>query len=241
MATWQDAIKFIKINDLSGFSLRQGTSDNQMLFKSLPDESIDDAISRAEQIMAFTEGRYILLEGYKGANQQRGKYSFSFQNSILPTVSGVQQAQPVMDENFINSRIAVAIEKVKAEYDKQDLERREKELKERMKEFEQDKSSVIGMVVEKIAPMIKGVAQRQTASLAVGTLGEAASEPIRPAREESAEQPEDAEVELSDDIVRNILRWQAVERELPQLLEVIATLAENNDQNYIFVRKALLK
>ena len=245
MGTFQDAIKFINLNRLDGFNIRSGTSAEAMIFKYDDGESKEDNISRAEQVMAVTPGRFFTLTGWCGKNQSRGTFQFQFSNEVQQAPQWQQQQQAqigAVDENYINERIQTAIAGVRAEYDKRDLEKREAELRDERKAFEEDRNSVIGVLINKLAPMIKAATQRSHLSVA-GIDGDEQRqiEHRNSAAEQQREQEEEKCLELPDTVCDLIVRWQAVEPDFERVLEKIVTMAEAGDSNYTFAKTALLK
>lgn len=237
MGNFQDAIKFIHLNRLDGFNIRTGTSAEAMVFKYDDSESREDNIARAQSVMDVTPGTFFTLTGWVGKNQSRGTFQFQFTNTQQQQQM-VQQQQmgSVYDEKYIDDKVAAAVDKVRAEYEKRDLEKREKELREERKEFEQERNSVLGLLVDKVAPMIKGLRPTQVAGL---DAGEQPTEQI--AAPQYEEEQEGQEYEFPDAVCVALQEWAAVEPAYEQLLVALVERAKNNDTMYLLAKQELLK
>lgn len=136
-------------------------------------------------------------------------------------------------------------EQVKMEYEKQDYERKRKELDQERKEFERDKSSAIGVMIGYLKPVIEAIGQKRVAGVdAPNDVQARRITPIdEPAQEEQAAEEQEPSVftdEEGEQLCALMARFKAVEPDYMQLLEAVVQMAESGDRSYQMAREFVL-
>lgn len=245
MPNFQDCVQFILDNKLDGYTVRKGSSDNDMVFRYDPDASPENNLERLTKIMAYTPGRFFKLKGWKGANQNRGTFTFDFDNETTGVGStepaSAQPQTQVINKGYTDEQVKRlvdgAVEKATLQFKLQDLERREKQLADERKEFLSERDSVLGVLVKKAAPMISGfLSSKMGARQPVQTIGtaDAGEDPEQPVP--VAEEATEEETQHIEDLLN---RWAAVEPVFVTLLEKIVSMAEAGDRKYNLAKQML--
>lgn len=181
-----NVIKWLLNNDIEYWTISasRNKSDNQIVFAHGEDDGPRDAdFERMKETLALCENNVLYLQGRKtGQKGYVGLYMETFVNKPeqerTAAIAGVPEARAGIDpdnvNDLINRAVENAIEKQQMEWQRQDLERREKELREQRREFEANQRTVWGQAVKMAGPFLQQVASafvpRQGANVAIGTV-----------------------------------------------------------------------
>lgn len=249
MTTFDKIPELLRQNDIKYWTIRTKKDTNSYVFKYDENRSFDDNINRMQDVMRLYQGGYFVLDGKENSSTNRGMFCFEFSNEgTAPMVNGMQQPTVIqggLSELDIESRIKNATDAVRLEFAQRDIERREKELAAREKEYREEKASTIGIIVDRIGKVlpkmfpqvaVAGMPNEQVAvSASVAKRPQNDEEPIKIATEEIDEQDEaTAELEAL------LTRFAAVEPEWLPLLRRMVEMAEAKDATYNMARNFLL-
>jgi hypothetical protein len=160
----------------------------------------------------------------------------------------MQMPQPTsngLSEIDIEARIKNATDAVKLEFATKDLERRERELAEKEKEYRAEKASTIGIIVDRIGKVIPKIFPQVAVA---GMPGEEVQVPASVAKQpqydeeaiEIATVENDEQDEATAELESLLERFAAVEPEWLPLLRRMVEMAEAKDATYNMARNFLL-
>lgn len=249
MTTFDKIPELLRANDCKYWHIRTKKDANSYVFKYDDSRSFDDNIARMQEIMRLYHGSYFILEGKENAASNKGSFCFEFSNEGAPAVgSMMQMPQPAssgLSEIDIEARIKNATDAVKLEFATKDLERREKELAAREKEYREEKASTIGIIVDRIGKVIPKIFPQVAVA---GMPGEEVPVPASVAKS-TEEAPEVAKIataendeqdEATAELESLLERFAAVEPEWLPLLRRMVEMAEAKDATYNMARNFLL-
>lgn len=248
MTTFDKIPELLRQNDIKYWTIRTKKDTNSYVFKYDENRSFDDNINRMQDVMRLYQGGYFVLDGKENSSTNRGMFCFEFSNEgTAPMVNGMQQPTVIqggLSELDIESRIKNATDAVRLEFAQRDIERREKELAAREKEYREEKASTIGIIVDRIGKVlprmfpqvaVAGMPGEQVPTPTVAKTYTHDEEPIEIATAELEEQDEaTAELEAL------LERFAAVEPEWLPLLRRMVEMAEAKDATYNMARNFLL-
>lgn len=248
MTTFDKIPELLRANDCKYWHIRTKKDANSYVFKYDDSRSFDDNISRMQEIMRLYHGSYFILEGKENAASNKGSFCFEFSNEGVPAVGAMQMPQPTssgMSEIDIEARIKNAVDAVKLDFATKDLERRERELAEKEKEYRAEKASTIGILVDKIGKVIPKIFPQVAVA---GMPGEEVPVPASVAKQpqhdeeaiEIATVENDEQDEATAELESLLERFAAVEPEWLPLLRRMVEMAEAKDATYNMARNFLL-
>lgn len=216
------------------------------------DGDLDFKLKMTQKQLSMQPGRYLYGRGWHTANGTQGAASCEICLGGMATLPGMQQpvagfqapqAAPmtVSEKDQLKAEIRKEVE---TEMERRRLEEDRKRLDEERKVFEADKTGVIGMLVNYLAPAAKAVmGQSRIAGLdTLQPIAPAATAPSEQAPAEEAPAEEDPftreEAEKIEDL---LIRFKKVEPEYLVLLEKVVTMAESGDNTYTMAKQFLCK
>lgn len=249
MTTFDKIPELLRANDCKYWHIRTKKDANSYVFKYDDSRSFDDNIARMQEIMRLYHGSYFILEGKENAASNKGSFCFEFSNEGAPAVGSMmqmpQQVSSGMNEIDVEARIKNAVDAVELKFRTQDLERREKELAAREKEYREEKASTIGIIVDRIGKVIPKIFPQVAVA---GMPGEEVPVPtsvaIQPQHDEEiteiATSENDEQDEATAELESLLERFAAVEPEWLPLLRRMVEMAEAKDATYNMARNFLL-
>lgn len=249
MTTFDKIPELLRANDCKYWHIRTKKDANSYVFKYDDSRSFDDNIARMQEIMRLYYGSYFILEGKENAASNKGSFCFEFSNEGAPAVGAMMQMpQPTssgLSELDIAARIKNAVDEVKLDFANKDLERRERELAEKEKEFRAEKESTIGIIVDRIGKVIPKIFPQVAVA---GMPGEEVPVPASVAKQpqhdeeaiEIATVENDEQDEATAELESLLERFAAVEPEWLPLLRRMVEMAESRDTTYNMARNFLL-
>lgn len=219
--------------------------------------STDEKIERCRKYIEDS-GRKLYGRGYKTTSNNSSCITCEIQMASAPAQQPVNFATPVssvpmVDEEKLSARIRKEVE---TDYQRRELERREKELDDKLKEFRRDKESALGLMVGYLKPLLQGVASSMAgtggkapvAIHGVDAPGDVSAPTIQPVQhQEPAEQPENDEQECpftdeeADELLELVARFKLVEPDYLVMLRKVVEMAEAGDATYTMAKGFLCK
>ena len=262
------ALDFIRHNGLTGYEVVNENRKDSYVFRYNPSQSADENLTRLQAVMAITPGQWFTLVGWTTGEKNRVQYRYEFANTQddgggaspsapAPAVQGISRAE-------LDEQIKLAEARVEQRYRLRDLERREKDLDEREREFRQEKESAIGIAVQQIGkflraarPAIAGLddhPMRQVTprppkggeggeGVEVGERSNGAadggdtSDPFPPIPAEEAVPADDPQTAELEDL---LTRWAAADPDWHRLLRRVVEMAESGNQMYTMAKGFIL-
>lgn len=196
----------------------------------------------------------LYLRGYRSTNANASYISATWEKSATTTqpmqmlvgYPGVGAAP--FDEEKALARIRKEVE---TDWQKRDLERREKELAEREKEYRADKEGVMGLLVNYLKPvagaMLSGAGVGRPATIhGVDAPADVDAERIQTVETHDPEEQAKTEQspftdEEADKLFSLMARFKAVEPDYLRMIETVVTMAENGDNMYSMAKGFLCK
>lgn len=222
--------------------------------------SVDEKIERCRKYLEDC-GRKLYGRGFKTTSNNSACITCEVMLATAPVQQPANFASPVssvpvIDEEKLCARIRKEVE---TEYQKKELERREKALAEELKEFRRDKESALGLMVGYLKPLLQGVAGSMAGTGArtpvaihgVDAPGDVSAPTIQPVQhQEPAEQPEQPENneqecpftdEEADELLELVARFKMVEPDYLVMLRKVVEMAEAGDATYTMAKGFLCK
>ncbi len=231
---FDNAIEMIRINELENFEIYTGKENaSTALFKSNPERDLDSNIEQARSIMRSCHGDYFTLVSWRGNNKTVNKFRFVFDNLIHTSVgssSGTATPATVgVPSELVDQQIQAAIDRLQLDYERKDIDRRENDLRDRERDFERNRDSVLGRIMNVVGGVIN-----QYPQLAVAGIPEGDDAPSE-ATTLAAEPTDDATAHLE----QLLSRWAEVDPDWLQLLEKIVNMATSQDPKYTIAKSML--
>ena len=266
LTTWDQVREWIEDNNFERWIFYTKNPENRDKDKAC-DKLIDSNAfpSDREDKIAMTEkylrryGDRVWGVGFKSANYSGdGTVCTARIEPVMPA-NGVGAA-PFSQENIgeIEDRLRRSItSELEAKWAAQKAAEERAAFEREKKEFQAEKESVIGLVVQKIAPFaaaaLSGHSMRNNLRAAAGLDTDAPIEadPVQPIHAKAPEQKEELPVEEpeqspftdqeADQLFELMARFKAVEPDYMRLLEAVVTMAESGDTTYTMAKGVLLK
>ena len=229
------------------FSSKQNFEDMICRSDWFEDCSTEEKLDRCRKYVEDC-GRKLYGRGYKGTSPNSPAIMCEVQicatqpQAVAP-VGYMPAPAPAFDEKAFEARLR---KEIAADYEKKDLERREKELAEEMREFRRDKESALGIMVGYLKPLL-------------GTAASAVAGAARPAAIHGVDAPEDVDApkiepvgeedneespfsdEESDQLFSLLARFKKVEPNYLTMIARVVEMAEAGDSTYTMARGILCK
>ncbi len=233
----ENLINWLNINNIQYWTISSSRGDNKNNFvfrmnKEIPREK---EIERMREILDMSENSILYVQGYLDGAGKTGNFAETWQNTNGQPVTQIG-ATPQSSPIDIDEKIRIAVEKVRLEYDRKDFENKMKDFKDEQKEFKAEKEGVIGLLVQKAAPVLNQFLQKKHLANVAGVEDEPIEvEPIRAKRVEEQEPNQNEEqAPFSNDEAECLnalmIRYKAVDPDFIQLIEKFVEFAESGEQ-----------
>ena len=255
------AIDFIRHNGLTGYEVLNENRKDSYVFRYNPSQSPDENLERLRTVMAITPGQWFTLVGWTTNEKNRVQYRYEFANDDRPAAPAAPAVQGISRDELAE-QIKLAEARVEQRYRLRDLERRERELADREREFRREKESAIGIAVQQLGkflraarPAIAGLDEPPTRQVTPrppegGDPAADGADPFDPIpaddtpaatvdRRPATDDPETddpATAELED----LLTRWAAADPDWHRLLRRVVEMAEGGNQMYTMAKGFIL-
>lgn len=255
LRTWGDIQAWMQDNDIQRWNISrtQATQDNNNVFVYNKDKSEDENKLICERALERFAGDVLYIVGWRTKEAKTGGFSAAILYNRAAQASPAEAARPASGLYGVGG--SVDIDKLTADieqrihnrYEKERLERMEKDLKEERRSLEAQKNSAIGIIAQTLAPFAQQLAGKLTPMPKVAGID--SEEDVRAARirvQEEAQEAEEGEEnaftdEEADELLALMERFKKVEPQYIQLLAAVVEMAENGDANYALAKQFLLK
>lgn len=246
LSSWEQVRSWITNGDVVRFNIQRGekasSQSNDNIFVFNPDRSLEENMERARKALDLnTDGCYIV--GWTSDKAATGAIRQYICYSGIGAAPGYSMPAPApMGATEREQLIQDTIERVNAQWEKKMFEKERAEFKEEKKAYEAEKQSVIGVLVQQVAPYIAQLAGLRQAPRVAGLDAE---QPVT-AQPINAQQPAEEEVEIftdeeSEKLTQLMARFKAVEPQYMELIEAVVKMAEAGDSTYTMAKGFLLK
>lgn len=223
-----NVIAWLDINGIQQWTVYSGNgaSGQGKLFESDIEKTRESEIDRFRQVMALSDNSRVRIDGKVNPKQQTGKFEEFWANVSAPVAQAIGFA-PAMDADYIDKKVAAAVQENELRWREKELSKRENSLAEAEKEFKRNQEGIVGILVDKFSPFISSFMPR-AAVAGVEYPTPVAPIPVKTMPAESdatmeAEEPEVFTVEESDRLFSVISRYKEAD---PEYLEVLEGLVE---------------
>lgn len=223
-----NVIAWLDINGIQQWTVYSGNgaSGQGKLFESDIEKTRESEIDRFRQVMALSDNSRVRIDGKINPKQQTGKFEEYWANVSAPVAQTIGSA-PAMDVDYIDKKIAAAVQENELRWREKELSKRETSLAEAEKEFKRNQEGIVGILVDKFSPFISSFMPR-AAVAGVESPTPVAPIPVKtmPAESDATMEAEEAEVftvEESDRLYSVIARYKDAD---PEYLEVLEGLVD---------------
>lgn len=235
-------IEWLNLNNIDtwAISTSKDRAASNYVFRSREGVPVADEQVRMRETLALSSNNHLYVYGKAGSKGNSANFSEEFSNNVQP-----QQIQQPMtmgaiagyDQSSIETMVANAVERERMAWERKELDREREEVRQAKKEYEEQQSSVLGLLIQKAAPFVQSImGLQQQPSLAVGSVAdEVTAEPIKARRAEPTEanaQETEEVTEVSEDVFTDeesdelfaiVERWKNAD---PTYLQVITRIVE---------------
>jgi len=247
IATWDQFKEWIEDNNIVNWKISASTvkQNNELRFYYDEEKSFDENMFICRRRLEMEPGRRLYATGWRTKNATGGGFGceimfggdYNVNNNVQPTSgvgSGFSREELIRDVTL----------QVTNQFERERLKAKEKEIDEKIKQYENDKQGVMGLLVNYLAP----VAQRalKLPTLAGVNGGDLEAEKIVPIKEQTElEEEEDEEddfftPEESEQLNELMRRFKTVEPNYLTLIESVVKMAEQGDGTYSMAKTFLL-
>lgn len=235
----EKVIEWLNLNNIDtwAISTSKDRSASNYVFRSREGVPVADEQVRMRETLALSSNEHLYVYGKAGSRGNSANFSEEFSNNVQP--QPIQQPMTVgaiagYNQSSIETMVANAVEKERMAWERKELDREREEVRQARQAYEEQQSSVLGLLVQKAAPFIQSIMGVQSPSLAVGSVAnEITAEPIKARRaeptpveetEESVEATEEVFTdEESNELFAIVERWKNAD---PNYLQVITRIVE---------------
>lgn len=223
-----NVIAWLDINGIQQWTAYSGAgaSGQGKLFESDIEKTRESEIDRFRQVMALSDNSRVRIVGKVNPKQQTGIFEEYWANVSAPVAQTIGSA-PAMDADYIDKKIAAAVQENELRWREKELSKRETSLAEAEKEFKRNQEGIVGILIEKAAPFISQLMPRAAVA---GVESPTPVEPIpvktMPADPDATMETEEAEVftdEEADRLMAAMARYKEAD---PEYLEVLEGLVD---------------
>lgn len=255
ITTIENLVEYIKINNLAEWQLRTAKQNdpNSYVFKSDNTQDRDLELQRMEKVLNLGTYQRLYFSGRQEKAGTTGNYAEVVELSKVAEAPAFQPVQTIgYTPDDLERRIQQAIEHNNFEWERKQFENERKALKEERKAFEEEKGGILGVLIEKAAPIVMPYLQsigrlKQHPISQVAGVPHFEAEPIKVKTETDAETETETEAESpftdeeSDKLFSLMERFKKVEPDFLALIESVVVMAEQGDQMYTMAKGMLLK
>lgn len=235
-------INWLQLNNCKAFFLgaqKGSRASNDNFFISEDGAPIEQEYERLRKVMELTENDIMYVTCVRSENPSRNNLTEKWKNtSARQKISGTEEpAQPQFnpyDPDLIDQKISMAIMTERMSWERKELERSRKELERERREFRQDKESILGIAVQKFAPVIKGMFPKVAVA---GVDGTVTAQPIQ-AAQSGTDEDEPLDQETNDKIEMLINDWMQADPDFMQVLEKIVHFAKTGEKINLGIMQA---
>lgn len=245
-------IEWLNLNgiDTWAISTSKDRAASNYVFRSRDGVPVEDEQVRMRETLALSSNSHLYIYAKAGSKGNSANFSEEFSNNVQPQQTQQPMAISGYDQTSIETMVANAVERERMAWERKELDREREEVRQAKKEYEDQQSSVLGLLIQKAAPFVQSIMGVQQPSLAVGSVAkEVSAEPIKARRAEaiSVEETEE-EVEVSEEVFTDeeseelfaiIERWKNADPNYLQVITRIVEFAESGEP--ISVAGGLLK
>lgn len=238
-----NVIAWLDINGIQQWTVYSGNgaSGQGKLFESDIEKTRESEIDRFRQVMALSDNSRVKIDGKVNPKQQTGKFEEFWANVSAPVAQTIGSA-PAMDADYIDKKIAAAVQENELRWREKELSKRESTLAEAEKEFKRNQEGIVGILIEKAAPFISQLMPRAAVAgvesptpvdpIPVKTM--TVDEAIEEAREE---EPEIFTDEEADRLMTAMARYKEADPEYLEVLEGFVNLVCSGEPFSVFGAK----
>ena len=238
-------IEWLNLNNIDtwAISTSKDRATSNYVFRSREGVPVADEQVRMRETLALSFNSHLYIYGKAGTKGNSANFSEEFSNNVQP--QHIQQPMAMNGiagyyQQSIETMVANAVERERMNWEHKELDREREEVRQAKKEYEEQQSSVLGLLIKKAAPFVQSIMGVQQPSLAVGSVAnEITAKPIKARRAEPIpveETEEDAEVseevftdEESDELFTIIERWKNADSNYLQVISRIVKFAESGE------------
>lgn len=234
-------IEWLNLNNIDtwAISTSKDRSASQYVFRSQEGVPVADEQVRMREVLARSSNPHLYIYGKAGSKGNSANFSEEFSNNV----QSHQTQQPMTmgaiagyDQTSIETMVANAVERERMAWERKELDREREEVRQAKKEYEEQQSSVLGLLIQKAAPFVQSIMGVQQPTMALGSVAkEITAEPIKARRAEptaATEEETETDVEVSEEVFTDeeseelfaiVERWKNAD---PNYLQVITRIVE---------------
>lgn len=231
-----NVIAWLDINGIQQWTVYSGTgaSGQGKLFESDIEKTRESEIERFRQVMALSDNSRVRIDGKVNPKQNTGKFEEFWANVSAPVAQTIGSA-PAMDADYIDKKIAAAVQENELRWREKELSKRESTLAEAEKEFKRNQEGIVGILIEKAAPFISQLMPR-AAVAGVESPTPVAPIPVK-TMNVSKEEPEIFTDEEADRLMAAMARYKEADPEYLEVLESFVNLVCSGEPFSVFGAK----
>lgn len=237
-----NVIAWLDINGIQQWTVYSGNgaSGQGKLFESDIEKTRESEIERFRQVMALSDNSRVRIDGKVNPKQQTGKFEEFWANVSAPVAQTIGSA-PAMDADYIDKKIAAAVQENELRWREKELSKRESTLAEAEKEFKRNQEGIVGILIEKAAPFISQL-MPHAAVAGVESPTPVAPIPVKtmPAESDATMETEEPEVfteEEADRLFSVMARYKEADPEYLEVLESFVNLVCSGEPFSVFGAK----
>lgn len=237
-----NVIAWLDINGIQQWTAYSGAgaSGQGKLFESDIEKTRESEIDRFRQVMALSDNSRVRIVGKVNPKQQTGIFEEFWANVSAPVAQAIGSAS-AMDADYIDKKIAAAVQENELRWREKELSKRETSLAEAEKEFKRNQEGIVGILIEKAAPFISQLMPR-AAVAGVESPTPVVPIPVKTIPAESdatmeAEEPEVFTEEESDRLFSAMARYKEADPEYLEVLENFVNLVCSGEPFSVFGAK----
>lgn len=234
-------VEWLDLNAIESWSIstNKDKSKGDYIFKSKDDVPVKDEQARMIQTLALSNNPTLYIFGKQKGQSNAGNFCEIFTNVQSPVPAQMQSSQiGAISQESVNGLIENAIQKERMAWERKELDREREEVAQMRKEYNEAKESVIGLLIEKVAPFVSAALSGTRRAAAVGTVGQpVAAEKITPVQaapvdaepdEDTAEENFFTEAE-SASLYSIVVKWKELDPDYLSIIEKIVSFAESGE------------
>ena len=205
ISTWDQFRQWIDDNGIVNWkiSASRAPQNNELRFSYNDDKTLEENLDICRRRLESEAGRILYATGWRTPRATGGGFSCEIQfygpAAAMPQPAAPAAPPPAMQVGATFDRATMIRDitlQVQNEFNRKDLERREKDLADREREYRAAQEGVMGLLVRYLAPVAQAFMSRGAPAMAgvrpLGEDDEVAARPIRP-QEEQGEEGEEGE------------------------------------------------
>lgn len=227
-----NVIAWLDINGIQQWTAYSGAgaSGQGKLFESDIEKTRESEIDRFRQVMELSDNSRVRIVGKVNPKQQTGIFEEFWANVSAPVAQTIGSA-PAMDADYIDKKIAAAVQENELRWREKELSKRENSLAEAEKEFKRNQEGIVGILVDKFSPFISSFMPR-AAVAGVESPTPVEPIPVRTMPVESdatmeAEEPEIFTDEEADRLMAAMARFKEADADYLAVIEKIVDIASS--------------